>query len=126
MVRIIIGIVVGFVLWSVLWVGSSELLKAFSQEYAERLTSMQFSTADLIFALIRSFFCTIIAGWIAVLAAREYSKTTLGLGVLLLAVGVLVQATNWNVFPVWYHLVFLLALVPLTLFGGKMAKPKST
>ena len=28
--------------------------------------------------------------------------------------------TLWEKFPVWYHLTFLLSLIPLTLLGGKL------
>jgi hypothetical protein len=26
----------------------------------------------------------------------------------------------WNKFPVWYHLLFLISLVPLTYLGGQI------
>lgn len=32
----------------------------------------------------------------------------------------------WNAYPVWYHLVFLGYLVPLTLLGGRLVQPGAT
>ena len=36
----------------------------------------------------------------------------------LLAVGVPVQVSAWETLPVWYHLVFLAALVPFSVVGA--------
>jgi uncharacterized protein (DUF983 family) len=43
-------------------------------------------------------------------------------GVLLLAAFIPEHITLWEKFPVWYHLTFLLSLIPLTFAGGKMAQ----
>jgi hypothetical protein len=39
-------------------------------------------------------------------------------GVLLLIGFIPVHVMLWDKFPVWYHLAFLLSLVPLTYLGG--------
>jgi hypothetical protein len=76
----------------------------------------------LIMHLVREVIITLIAGFIAALVARENSRSTLGLGILLLLVGILVEATAWNYLPIWYHLVFLVLLIPVTISGGKLRK----
>ena len=43
-------------------------------------------------------------------------------GVVLLAAFIPEHITLWEKFPVWYHLTFLLSLIPLTFAGGKMAQ----
>jgi hypothetical protein len=118
--RIIAGAVVGFIVWSILWVGSSAILTVVWADYAAGVETMNFSNGMLVLALIRSFICSIIAGFVAVLVSKELSKTTLGLGILLLVFGLFVQISAWNLFPVWYHLIFLLLLIPLTILGGKL------
>ncbi len=120
--RIILGVVVGFIVWSILWVGSSSIMMAVSADYAKTMETMEWGTGNLIFALVRSFICSIVSGFVAVLIAKEFSKTTLGLGVFLLLFGIAVQASIWNKMPVWYHLVFLIMLIPLTILGGKLKK----
>ena len=40
-------------------------------------------------------------------------------GLILLAVFIPQHIALWNNFPVWYHLTFLLSLVPLTYLGGR-------
>ena len=120
--RIILGVVVGFVVWSVLWVGSSSLMAVAWSDYANAMVTMKFGSGMLLIALIRSFVFSIIGGFIAVLLSKEVSKTTIGLGVLLLLFGIFVQALNWQHFPIWYHIIFLGTLIPLTILGGKLIK----
>jgi hypothetical protein len=43
-------------------------------------------------------------------------------GVLLLVAFIPVHIRLWENFPVWYHLTFLLSLVPLTYFGATMTR----
>ena len=43
-------------------------------------------------------------------------------GVLLLIGFIPVHISLWDRFPVWYHLTFLLSLVPLTYLGGTIIK----
>jgi hypothetical protein len=40
------------------------------------------------------------------------------LSVLLIVVGVFVQAQLWRLLPAWYHLSFLILLLPATLAGA--------
>jgi hypothetical protein len=120
--RIILGVIVGFIVWSILWVGSSEILMVASTDYAKSMETMNFSSGMLIFSLIRSFICSIAAGFVAVLLAKEFFKTTLGLGILLLVFGIFVQIGVWDKIPVWYHLIFLALLIPLTMLGGNLKK----
>ena len=40
----------------------------------------------------------------------------------LLATGIPVQLSAWNDLPVWYNLVFLTLLVPVTIAGGLSVK----
>jgi hypothetical protein len=42
------------------------------------------------------------------------------LGVLLLAFGLMVEVMAWNYLPIWYHLIFLVLLIPFTVLGGKV------
>ena len=61
-----------------------------------------------------------MAGFIAAVVAGENRRTPWALGILLLLFGAGVQAVAWSYIPIWYHIVFLALLVPLTILGGKM------
>lgn len=131
MLKIVLGVVVGFVAWSVLWLGSDQLLIMASPGwYGVHQTSFEFAmgvgqpfTPDLtilIMHLVRAAIISIMAGFLAAFVANENRKTPFVLGILLLAFGLMVQIMAWSYLPIWYHLVFLGMLIPLTVLGGKM------
>ena len=133
MLRIILGVVAGFFVWMVIWGGSDTLFKAISpdwwgknlQQMEDMLSTKQSFKTDstiLIITLFRSVVCSILAGYVAALVARENTKSTLILGILLLAVGIFVQWIYWDIAPLWYHFIFLFLLIPVTIMGGKLAK----
>ena len=132
MVRIIIGIIAGFIVWSVLWVGSDAIFSAVSTDWGktsadfraalENKTPFTLESSVLIILLIKSFIVSIISGFTTALIARENSKSTFGLGVLLLAFGIFIQSAYWNYMPLWYHIPFLLMLIPMTVLGGKLRR----
>ena len=37
-----------------------------------------------------------------------------------LAIGIAVEASYWELMPVWYHLLFLALLIPATVYGGRL------
>jgi len=133
MVRIVLGVIVGFIVWSIVWIGGQSLMEALSPEWIAkhyRAAEAAFASGDRyagdstieIINLIRSFITTIISGYMAALVAGEYRRSTLALGLLLLIVGIVVEALVWNLAPIWYHVIFILALVPMTILGGKLRR----
>jgi uncharacterized membrane protein YeaQ/YmgE (transglycosylase-associated protein family) len=133
MLRIIAGVVIGFVVWSILWTGSDALLSALSPGwYGRHLNEFQSAvdnrtdyTADstmLILGLIRSVIFSLVAGYIAAAIARENVKSTVALGILLVLFGAFIQSILWNYLPLWYHIPFLLMLIPMTIAGGKLKR----
>lgn len=132
MVRIILGIIAGFIAWSILWVGSDAVFSAISADWGRK--SLEFRTAAenqipytienyvLMVLLIKSFIVSIISGFLAAVIAKENSKSSIGLGMLLLIFGIFIQMAYWNYMPLWYHIPFLLMLIPLTVLGGKLKR----
>jgi hypothetical protein len=47
-------------------------------------------------------------------------------GLILLVMFIPQHIMLWNKFPVWYHLTFLLSLVPLAYLGGAIRQPESS
>jgi hypothetical protein len=131
MLRIILGIFAGFVAWSIIWVGSDQFLHTLSRDWygahQERVAlavangeSFDADTTIVLIALVRSVIASIMAGFLAAVVAGENRRSPLILGIILLAVGIAVQVAVWNVFPVWFHLVFWALIIPMTVVGGKM------
>ena len=132
MARIILGMIVGFIVWSVLWVGSDAILSVISPDWGktsadfraavENKTPYALSSTVLLLLLVKSFITSIISGFVTALIAKENTKSTLGLGVLLLIFGIFIQEAYWNYMPLWYHIPFLVFLIPMTILGGKFRK----
>ena len=131
--RIILGVIVGFIAWSILWVGGDEALAKLSPDWygthklafekaAFNGTPFEASPVMMVFHLIRSIITSLLSGFLAAVAANENRRTTMILGVLLLVVGIAVQAMAWSLMPIWYHVAFLLLLIPVTIAGGYLKK----
>lgn len=131
MLRIILGVIAGFIAWSILWIGSDQLFHMFSPAwYGAQKDAMALAIANNesyradaavnILDLVRSGVASIMAGFIGAVVAGENRRSPLILGIILLIVGIAVQVHLWNVFPMWFHLIFWLMLIPLTILGGKM------
>lgn len=134
MVRIILGVIVGFVVWSIVWVGgeavlttniSPDWLGKYALEAEKALVNKDpfahNSTISAIY-LLRSFVTSLIAGYLAALTAGEYKKTTLILGIILIAVGIAVEYMAWAIAPAWYHILFIIFLLPMTMLGGRLRR----
>jgi hypothetical protein len=133
MARIILGVIAGFLVWSILWIGSDQVLIAALGWYAEHQnafrnaftkgSAFETSSTVLVMNIVRSVIISFISGYLAAMIARENRWSTLILGILLLLFGLMVEIAAWKYLPLWYHLVFLLLIVPMTIAGGKVRKP---
>ena len=132
MVRVILGVVAGFIAWSILWVGSDQVLIGTIGWYGEHqrafekaMTNGDAFTADntaLAMNVVRSVIFSIMSGFLAAFISKENGRSPLILGILLLLFGLGVEITAWEFLPVWYHVVFLILLIPMTMLGGKLKK----
>ncbi|HRJ87254.1 MAG TPA: hypothetical protein PLN05_10635 [Pyrinomonadaceae bacterium] len=133
MVKIILAVIGGFIAWSILWIGSDQVLQSVSPDWygahqigfeKAMFNKSEFSpdSTILLMHIVRSVIFSIIAGYLAALIAGENARSPMILGILLLLFGVMVQLMAWNYLPIWYHAIFLLLLVPMSVVGGKLKK----
>ncbi|MBP6003834.1 MAG: hypothetical protein KA746_10415 [Pyrinomonadaceae bacterium] len=132
MLRVILGVIAGFIAWSILWVGSDQVMMSAIGWYGEHqrafekaMTNGDAFTADttiLAMHIIRSVVISIMSGFLAAIIANENRRSTLILGIILFLFGAGVEAVAWKYLPIWYHLVFLVLLIPMTILGGKLRK----
>lgn len=136
MVRIILGVIAGFIAWSILWVGSDQVLMSMWPDWygahqeafglaMENKGSFTADTTILIMHIVRAAIVSVMSGFIAAIVAGENRKAPLALAIVLLIVGVIVEGFAWSYAPIWYHLLFLIVLVPMTILGGKMKQTAS-
>jgi hypothetical protein len=118
--RQLAGVVAGFILWSVLWLGLNQLLLVLgvlAPPTNEPLTN----TTPLLVLLASSVVISLASGWAtARIVGFPWALSAVVLGVLLLLTGIFVQIKLWYLIPLWYHVSFLLLLIPMTFLGARM------
>ena len=118
MIRNILGVVAGVVAWGVLfnagWLGLSAVRP---DTFTEDKTTTD--PMNLVVLLLVSFVVSITTGWLSRTIAKNNTAVVVLAGINLL-IGIGVQASGWDGFPVWYHIPFLLGVIPFTILGGKM------
>ena len=120
MVKSVLAVIAGFALWSILWLGSNA---AMAQVFASKFQEDGSTESGAILAafLVISLSCSVLAGFLtARLANRAPMKHVLILGIIQVVIGIAVQAQYWELLPIWYHLIFLLLLLPGHLLGGQL------
>jgi len=76
-------------------------------------------TTYLIVNLIASVGYSVVAGAVSAwIAGRRAVAHGVGAGLALFAVGLMVQLPAWDLLPIWYHLGFLVMLVPACVAGA--------
>jgi hypothetical protein len=133
MLRVILGVIAGFIAWSILWVGSDQVIMMLSPDWygahQEAFQKAMFNKTEftpdntiMIMHLVRAVIITLMSGFLAAYIARGNRNAPLGLGILLFLFGAMVQAMAWNYIPIWYHIIFLALLIPMSIVGGRLKR----
>ncbi len=117
MARILAGVTAGFVAWIAVATAGNYAIRAGLPGYAAAEVEMQFTLPMLTARLLLGSASSVLAGSLAAWIGRGVRAAAI-LGVLLIAVFVPVHVGLWDKFPVWYHLAFVISLLPLTLLGA--------
>jgi hypothetical protein len=118
MLRSILSVIAGNIVWTILWLAMNAILASIYPQTLDGKTRVE-SVSLLSFLLVYSVVISVVAGYItALIARRNEIGHAFALGILQLALGILFQSQAWNLLPVWYHLTFLLLLIPGNLFGA--------
>lgn len=126
MKRSILALLAGFAAWAVVATLLNFGLRAGIPGYHQAEPAMNFTLGMKIARLIfLGAFSSLSAGAIAALIAPSRRGVPWLLGAIVLAMFIPVHVQLWAKFPVWYHLTFLLTLVPLVALGAAMARGRS-
>jgi hypothetical protein len=119
--RTVLAIAAGLLVWILVISLLNRGLRLGLAGYAAAEPAMSFTltmmAARLIIAALASLIGGAAVGWIAPRARAA----PLVLGAILVAVFVPVHVQLWSRFPPWYHLTFLLSLLPLVVLGARLA-----
>ena len=120
--RTIGGMVAGFFAWGLVVTLLNFGLRAAIPGYHAAEATLQFTMAmkagRLIEAAIASLAAGALIGWLT--PSPKWAPWVVGLVILAMFLPVHVQL--WNAFPVWYHLTFLVPLVPLVVLGNQLMR----
>jgi hypothetical protein len=125
MARGILGAVAGLLAWAAVAALAGIVMRGTWADYARVADTMTFTLPMMIARLTIGAVATLAAGRVAAMIGQSI-LARLAPGILLLLVFIPEHVTLWQKFPVWYHLTFLLSLVPLTYMGGMRITPGAT
>jgi hypothetical protein len=123
MARNILGVVAGLVVWLIVTTIAGFVLRASWPAYTRVADAMAFTLSMMIARLSIGAVATVLMG-LAAAAIAPAATARLMPGLLMLVFFVPVHVSIWDKFPVWYHLTFLLSLVPLSYIGGTIASAR--
>jgi len=112
------AVVAGLVVWIATTTVAGLIMRGAWSEYAAVADAMTFTLPMMWARLSIGGLATVIAGCAAAFVARGSITAAVTTGVILLALFIPQHILIWARFPVWYHLAFLLSLVPLAYLGG--------
>jgi len=95
-------------------------LRASWPHYPEAETAFNFTFTMKLARLVLGAVSSLAAGFVAAWIGKGRMRAATLTGVVLLGLFIPNHYLLWSKFPVWYHLTFLLSLVPLTLLGAAL------
>ena len=115
------AVLAGAAAWAVPWLGGNAAMAALLPDLivmGEPVTSVGL----LIFLIAYGGVAlSLLAGYVT--AAVKGDDATGAVRILAgfqMALGLFFEITGWALTPVWYHVVFLICIIPMTLAGGKL------
>ena len=120
MAKNVLGVIAGLAVWVIAATVAGLMMRASWPAYASVASAMTFTLPMMIARLSIGALATIAMGMVtAAVAPSAVARVTPG--VLMLVAFIPEHVTLWEKFPVWYHLTFLISLVPLTYAGSRIA-----
>jgi hypothetical protein len=119
--RTIAGILAGFVAWILVVTVLNWGLRLWLPGYAHAEPAMVFTLSMKVARLSIGALSSLAAGALVRVIAPQNRLAPWILGVVLLALFVPDHIHLWSRFPIWYHLTFLITLVPLVALGALLA-----
>jgi fatty acid desaturase len=120
--RAVASIVAGLVAWGVIVTLLNFGLRAAIPGYHSAEATLDFTLAMKLGRLIEAAAASVAAGAVVGLVALSKKWAPLIVGLIILVIFLPVHVSLWAKFPVWYHLAFLVPLVPLVVLGASLPR----
>lgn len=122
MIKMIAGIVAGLIAWIIVATIGNLMFRVAWPGYAEAEISMMFTLAMMVARLLLGALSSLCAGFVVAWITKRNGTGAKVLGIVVTAMFFPVHYLLWDKFPIWYHVIFLASLFPLTLLGAKLAQ----
>ncbi len=120
MIRSIIAVIAGSVIWMVTALGMDGVLMSLMPAWFGANGNVE-SVPLMLFMMSYSLLFSVLGGFVtASIARRKEIQHALALGGLQLAMGIIATVQFYDTAPLWYHVMFLMLLVPANIFGGQL------
>jgi hypothetical protein len=120
MKRTILAFVAGLAAWVILASVLNRGLRALLAGYTAAEVQMHFTLGMMAARLAIAVVSSLVAGGVVAAVAPSSTRVPWILGVILLAAFIPAHVTLWKNFPIWYHVIFLVTLVPLLVLGTRL------
>jgi hypothetical protein len=118
MKRSILACLAGVLTWAVVVTVINRVLRLSLPDYTAAEHTLQFTLvikwARLLMAIVTSLVAGAVTRWIS----PSSRWPPLFVGCVVLAMSAPWHIANWSKFPAWYHLTFLLTIIPAVLVGA--------
>jgi hypothetical protein len=122
MIKMIAGIVAGLIAWIIVATIGNLMFRVAWPGYAEAEISMMFTLAMMVARLSLGALSSLCAGFVTAWITKRNGSGAKVLGIVVTAMFFPVHYLLWDQFPIWYHVIFLASLFPLTLLGAKLSQ----
>jgi hypothetical protein len=114
------AVIAALVTWFLVATVVNLALRAWWPHYHEAETAFNFTFAMKFARLVLGAISTLSAGFVAAWIDKGRMRAATLTGLALLCLFIPGHYRIWDKFPVWYHLTFLVSLLPLTLLGAAL------
>ena len=118
MKRSILACLVGLLTWLVVVTVINRLLRLTLPNYTAAEHTLQFTLGIKWARLLMSIVTSLVAGAVTRWISASSRWAPLIVGTVVLAMFAPWHIANWSKFPAWYHLAFLLTIIPAVLVGA--------
>lgn len=122
----IAGVVGGLIVWFVVATVANLVVKLSWPDYAAAMPTMSFTLGMMLARLALGALSSLCAGFTVVWITGRRGVPVYVVGVILIVCFVPIHYMLWDKFPAWYHLTFLVSLLPLTLLGAALKSQRDS
>jgi hypothetical protein len=125
MKRSILACLAGLLTWAVVVTVINRVLRLSLPNYTTAEHTLQFTLGMKWVRLLMAIVTSLVAGAVTRWISPSSRWAPLIVGGVVLAMFVPAHIALWSKFPVWYHLTFLLTIIPAVLVGALLTPRRS-